>query len=345
MSRIECPDELLTLCAGLVDVGLDEAQSARLRDVLRDDPQARGFYLGFMEIHALLHLDYSAGSTPAAMPGGSSMPRSSLTAPDFGGGVFEASVVEDRLVEDRPPAWFPAGALIAAFAAGMAAMLLVLGLGWSIVGRRVPSRPTVAVPGRIDDWPGSMSSIARVVRLSDTRWEPAVVAPPREGDFVEAGPFRLRSGAVELAFRGGVRLSLEGPADLDLIGANQVFCRRGRLRARVPRGADGFVIASPRSDATDIGADFALDVDQDGRVRIKVLEGLAEAESPGSDGDRKQTGMRARPRARARRTTPSTFPPPIPIGFGRRGRSATGVSRAWKRTASPATFRTPPRYA
>lgn len=295
MPGTERTDELLTLCTGLVDGGLDEAPAARLRDLLRDDARARDFYLRYMEIHALLHLDYSAGSTPAAMPGGSSMPRSSLTGPDFGVAVFEASGASDPVVDGRPPATFPTGALIAAFAAGMAAMLLALALGWAIVRTgdpRRPSRPAVAAAGRVDDWAGSRSSVARVIRLADARWEPAAVAPPKEGDFVEAGPLRLRSGGVDLAFRGGATLSLEGPADLDLIAANQVFCRRGRLRARVPRGADGFVIASPRSDARDIGADFALDVDPDGRVRIRVLEGLAEAESPGTDPAPAPVGMR-----------------------------------------------------
>src|SRR5436309_2937317 len=68
-----------------------------------------------------------------------------------------------------------------------------------------------------------------------------------------------------------------GQADVDLVAIDRVFCRRGKLRARVPEGAEGFVIASPESAVVDRGTEFAVNVDADGRSRVFVFEGLAEA--------------------------------------------------------------------
>ena len=49
------------------------------------------------------------------------------------------------------------------------------------------------------------------------------------------------------------------------------------LRDRVPEGAEGFVVASAGSAVVDLGTEFALNVETDGKARVMVFEGLAEA--------------------------------------------------------------------
>ena len=61
---------------------------------------------------------------------------------------------------------------------------------------------------------------------------------------------------------------MEGPADLELIAIDRVFCRRGRLRTRVPDGAEGFVVSGPGSAVMDLGTEFALNVEADGKARV-----------------------------------------------------------------------------
>jgi hypothetical protein len=79
------------------------------------------------------------------------------------------------------------------------------------------------------------------------------------------------------AFLSGVTLTMEGPADLELVSPDRVFCHRGRLRARVPEGAEGFVVASPASAVVDLGTEFGLNIEGDGRSRVMVFEGEAMA--------------------------------------------------------------------
>jgi hypothetical protein len=74
-----------------------------------------------------------------------------------------------------------------------------------------------------------------------------------------------------------VTLTLEGPAELDLVAIGRVHCRRGKLRARVPAGAEGFVVSAPGTAVVDLGTEFALNVADDGKARVMVFEGEAEA--------------------------------------------------------------------
>jgi hypothetical protein len=101
---------------------------------------------------------------------------------------------------------------------------------------------------------------------------------------LSAGRLRLRSGSATLAFLTGVTLTLEAPADLDLVAIDRVFCRQGRLRAHVPHGAEGFVVASPLSAVADLGTDFALNIGDDGKSQVMVFEGLAQAALLGGAG-------------------------------------------------------------
>jgi hypothetical protein len=79
-----------------------------------------------------------------------------------------------------------------------------------------------------------------------------------------------------LGLLSGVTLTMEGPADLDLIAVDRVFCRVGKLRARVPAGAEGFVVTSATSGLVDLGTEFALNFDAEGRSQVMVVEGAAE---------------------------------------------------------------------
>ena len=125
-------------------------------------------------------------------------------------------------------------------------------------------------------WKGA-EPLAVVVQTDNARWEQAEGPAPVRGHTVGPGRFRLASGTATLAFLNGVMLTLEGPADIDLISVDRVFCRRGKLRTRVPKGAEGFIVASPSSAVVDLGTEFALNVEDDGHAQVMVFEGVAEA--------------------------------------------------------------------
>jgi hypothetical protein len=151
---------------------------------------------------------------------------------------------------------------------GLAAAVLFLAfLAFSSRPTEVPSRPEepAALPG---------VELATVLRAENVTHESGSLAVT-EGCAVRSGPLRIRSGTLTLAFFTGVALSIQGPADLELLGPDKIVCRSGKIRARVPRGAEGFTVIANGFEIVDLGTDFALTIEPDGKSRAMVFEGEA----------------------------------------------------------------------
>src|SRR5262249_28669102 len=124
-----------------------------------------------------------------------------------------------------PRAWRPWAAVAAA------AMLLLVG----VIARHWPTgRPGAAVvtrPSLAGDPPslGLARGFAVVIQLAGAEWAPGEGRRPSEGDLLAAGRLVLRSGRMTLGLLSGVTLTLEGPADLELLSIDRVHCRRGKL--------------------------------------------------------------------------------------------------------------------
>jgi hypothetical protein len=117
-----------------------------------------------------------------------------------------------------------------------------------------------------------------VVKLDGVLQESSADHPrPKEGDILGVGRFELGSGRAVLSMLTGVVLDVEGPADVELISDNKVLCHQGRIRARVPSGAEGFLVLGPSSAVVDLGTEFALNVGLDGKTQGRVFLGKLEA--------------------------------------------------------------------
>jgi hypothetical protein len=126
--------------------------------------------------------------------------------------------------------------------------------------------------------------VAVLVKADGPQWESWDGPRPADGSPLRSGPLRLRAGRVTLTFFNGVMLSLQGPADVDLLSVDRVFCRRGQLRARVPPGAEGFAVLAPGSAVVDLGTEFGLNVAADGKAELMVFEGTAEVSLLNAEG-------------------------------------------------------------
>jgi hypothetical protein len=125
--------------------------------------------------------------------------------------------------------------------------------------------------------------LATAIKVEDVRWE-AASQTPSEGSVVTSGRVRLRSGRLTLAFFSGVALTVEGPADLELVAVNRVFCHQGKLRARVPGGAEGFTVLAAGMEVVDLGTEFAFNLEPGGKSKVMVFEGEAAVSVLAKDG-------------------------------------------------------------
>jgi hypothetical protein len=131
---------------------------------------------------------------------------------------------------------------------------------------------------------GKRAEVATIVQADGVVWEPGAGEAPKAGAVLQSGRLRLRQGRLTLAFFSGVSLTVEGPADLELLGADRVFCHQGRLRARVPRGAEGFTVLAAGYEIVDLGTEFGLNLEPGGKARLMVFEGEASVSVLNKDG-------------------------------------------------------------
>jgi hypothetical protein len=268
------PDqERYRLLSGWCDGSLADVELRRLDELLLTNPEFRELYLKYMDQHAVL------AATLLPIRDVKLMVRCPEPVEDEPTGVETVRAVSDAGLRDRrvgrpsrvPHAW---RRWIAVAAALMIAFLIAR--QWPT---RRPGAALVAEPSLAGDPPslGLERGFAVVIQLAGAEWAPGNGQRPSEGDLLAAGRLVLQSGRMTLGLLSGVTLTLEGPADLELLSIDRVHCRRGKLRTRVPHGAEGFIVTTPGSAVVDLGTEFGLNVADDGKAHLMVFKGEAEA--------------------------------------------------------------------
>jgi hypothetical protein len=146
------------------------------------------------------------------------------------------------------------------------AVLLIMGrLSWSLFSHgQEPNRNLRAV-----------ASGCRIADAVNARWggNNAALKP---GDTLPAGPLRLESGVVELAFASGAKAAVQGPAEWKLSEPNGIELRQGKLSAEVPPPAVGFTVRTPNATVIDLGTRFGIDAKSRDSSEVDVFEGKVQ---------------------------------------------------------------------
>lgn len=116
---------------------------------------------------------------------------------------------------------------------------------------------------------------ARIADTQGARWESSTL-PTATGSNLSAGRLHLVEGLARLRFARGAEVTLEGPADLELIGAQVCRLHRGSLVAHVPEQARGFSVLTPSATLIDHGTDFGISTDEIGHANVHVMQGEVE---------------------------------------------------------------------
>lgn len=96
----------------------------------------------------------------------------------------------------------------------------------------------------------------------------------------------LLKGFVKIEFDYGATVVLEGPAEIKINSSDDMVLSYGRLYSHVPENATGFTVETPHSRIVDLGTEFGVKVDIDGRTDVHMFKGKASL-IPGKKG---QTG-------------------------------------------------------
>lgn len=194
--------------------------------------------------------------------------------------------------------------------------------------------------------PAGGSGIARVTELDSVVWGegfPALAV----GEAVPPGRLRLRSGRVALAFASGVALSVEGPADVEVVSRGLVVAHAGKVRVRGTPGVEGFTVKSAGLEVLDLGAEFGLNVGPGGKAQLMVFDGTVAVSALGQGEQSVQSALVQMAHAAeidtvARtirrfqgdpdsfaRMSPRPMPDPSPLGLAASYREAVLAAGPW----------------
>lgn len=120
--------------------------------------------------------------------------------------------------------------------------------------------------------------VARLTKTRHTRWAPEQVASHQGAHLVAGHQLDLREGVIEITFRGGARVVIEGPAKFQLLSDREGRLAQGNLTAKVDAPASAFVIATPTARVVDLGTEFGVSVDSRGRSKVVVFAGKVAAQ-------------------------------------------------------------------
>ena len=126
------------------------------------------------------------------------------------------------------------------------------------------------------------------------RWDGCTL-PTVEGSQLGTGRLRLSEGLVQLSFTNGAELTLQGPADLELVSAKRCVMHHGMAVGHMPETAHGFTVETPLATLVDQGTDFGVSVNSAGETEVEVFEGEVDVRHDKSGSQRTlKTGQRSR---------------------------------------------------
>ncbi|MBI1370348.1 MAG: hypothetical protein GC162_17065 [Planctomycetes bacterium] len=227
---------VVDLFAAYSEEQIGEEQMQRLEAMLQDDAEARQQFLMCTLLRASLQERYA---TPA---------------------------VE---IIPEAPASLPGRRQIWRWAGRIAAMLLisagVLGALW--LGRS---------HGKDQSGSGPAAPVAVLTESDDVVWGRTSMDAEQlvPGASLTPGRLRLVSGRVQVLYNSGAVVTIHGPSDYEILADNQGRLASGSMLAYVPPRARGFTVQGPRGlSVMDLGTEFEMRVDRDGRCGIDVLQG------------------------------------------------------------------------
>ena len=263
-------DELSDLLKALSDGTLSPEESERLDSILKEDAEARAFYLRYMNVDALL--GWRLGPVPE-VPLASD--RESLENDKLRSAQVEMPSAERSNTSTKPGKkrrWL-GGLAVCAMLAGVA---VGVPIGWLL--NESPERTaTNGVPER--------DFVATLVSVSDDAvWKESHSAARLPGEGLDKGWLRLEAGVVEMRFACGARVQLEGPAAFGVDSPLRGFLEYGKVSVRAPEGARDFVIGTSSMEVVDLGTQFNLSINEEtGEADVEVVEGLVDLHLNGEE--------------------------------------------------------------
>ncbi len=118
----------------------------------------------------------------------------------------------------------------------------------------------------------SWNKVALLAEAVDVEWAKDSSSPV-VGEALSKGWLRINRGILRLDFYSGVRVVVEGPAELKIISPEEARLDRGKLTAYVSPPAIGFTVHNPEVTVVDRGTEFGMNASIPDRCEVHVFKG------------------------------------------------------------------------
>lgn len=98
----------------------------------------------------------------------------------------------------------------------------------------------------------------------------------REGARLALSRLQMQSGMLRFRLSSGAVVTVNGPADVQLLDPMRLRVGRGQLTADVGDNAKGFVVETAQTHVVDLGTKFGVDVADSGHTDVVVFKGEVE---------------------------------------------------------------------
>ncbi len=247
--------ELAALLSAIDDGEPTRETYARLNELLSGDPETCEFYLDYMELTA--HLDQEFGGVLPVGIGDDERPEVVLARTTHMI-LQKHKRVAATILHNRW--WMGAAASI---------MLSASVTGWMLFAKSRSGDTTTAGPAGAG---GVDSGVAVLTRTLDADFGERGMRP-EAGDLLDRGEIRLDYGVAQIEFYNGARVMLEAPARLELLGQDECFLRKGRLRSVVPPQSGNLFVHTPAITVKGAGSEFGIFITPSGTTEIHNFEG------------------------------------------------------------------------
>lgn len=229
-------DELAQLLEAVANRDLTPTQHNQLADRLAADATARAAFIQATAFDAMLSYEFPAAESRVASS--ALQLTESETAPQTHNPFRFRAISRTKL-------------LVVALASLAATIFLAIAFA----------------PFKISPQP-----VATLASSENAAWESSLPTTP--GSELVPGRLKLKAGLATIRFDSGAEVTLEAPAEFEIISAMRGKLVEGVALTDVPDEAIGFVIETPDAYAIDYGTRFAVQVDRTaGRSDFELIEG------------------------------------------------------------------------
>ncbi len=136
--------------------------------------------------------------------------------------------------------------------------------------------------------PNASIEVATITDMIDVKWADSTISL-ETGDrlLTHYEPLSLSRGFVEIQTDRGVTLTIEGPAEFEIMKEADLYLNYGRLYAKVSQQGLGFTVSTANSKVIDLGTEFGVKADLD-ETELHVMRGKTVLISGAPDRSKKQ---------------------------------------------------------